>query len=76
MVTLFLTWKGSNLLFCIPIRALISFNVRTELEIIQFLNVAIVIGNELKVSVGPQAAVKRAAKLLQIGAGSYEGKSL
>lgn len=62
----FCRWKDPNLCFSVPIRTLISFNVRTELEVTQFLNVAIVIENELKVSVGLQAA-KLAAKFLRIG---------
>lgn len=68
---LILRWKDPNLLFSIPIRMLISFNIRTVLEITQSLNVAVVIENELKVSVGLQAAGKSAAKFLQIGGRSH-----
>lgn len=51
--------------FSLFLLKLISFNIRTELEITQFLNVAIVIENELKLYVGLQAAGKYAAKFLQ-----------
>lgn len=69
MVKLFLRWKDSHLLLSVHTRTSIGFNRRTELEIIQFLNIALVLGNALKVSVGPQAAVTMAAKLLQIRRG-------
>lgn len=57
---------------------LISFNIRTELEIIQFLNVAIVIENELKLYVGLQAAVRSATSFFRCekeATSSYEGQS-
>ena len=68
---LFLGWKDPDLLFSIPIRTLISFSIRTELEMTQFLNIAIVIENALKVSVGLQAAGRSAAKFLQMGGRSH-----
>lgn len=55
-----------NLLFSISIKMQISFNIRTELEITQFLYIAIVRENELKVYLGPQASGKSAVRFLQM----------